>query len=198
MEYSCLIVQKDTLENDKVKSVLKVCHENPEVFLSKLQDSHCIQYQLIAYCKTNPEMMERISVIVKKYKTNYGTDWYEFDHDALANIISLYIEYDKMFIDVKSIADIIGFSFNMFPVVTKEIKVSTIPNVPIRQHKQDVISISKNKKEEEPIAPIKEQAVPIKNKKEILEEIIELERSAIHKKKDKYHRREKKDRKDKK
>jgi len=195
MEYSCLIVQKDTLEDDKVKAVLKVCHENPEDFLSKLQESHCIQYQLIAYCKTNPEMMERLSVIVKQYKTNYGTDWYEFDHDALANIISLYIEYDMMYINVQSIADIMGFSFNMFPVVTKEIKVSTIPNVPVRVHKEPVISMPKEKEEEEPIVPIKEEAVPIKNKKEILEEIIELERSGVHKKKDRHHKREKRERK---
>lgn len=168
MEYSCLFVQKDTLEKEKVKAILRSFQSNPEEYLTQLQESHCIPYQLIAFCATNPELINRLNILVKPFKTNYGKDWYEFNHNALADIISLYIEYDSIYLNVCSIADIMGFTFKMYPVVKKEIKVSTI--APSRIHEVSIIGPDLN-------IPLKIDAVPLKDKEEILEKIAELEKS---------------------
>lgn len=159
-----LVVQKDTLESGKVKSVLTVCEEDPHTFVTKLQEGHCIPYQLIAFTTNNSEMAERLSLIVTPFKTNHGKNWYNFNHDTLAEIISLFVEYNSTWLDLQTISNIMGFSLKMYPVVKKEILISNIPSVPSKIHpKSD--------------APLKVEAVPLEKKDEIIEEILKIEKS---------------------
>lgn len=116
----CLVVQKDTLENGKIKSVLKKIDIDPEEFVSNLQENHCIEYQLLAYAE-NFSFESKLEEITSEHKTNYGKDWYEFDHNILAEIISLFLKNDTVILNIKSISSIIGFDFHLFPVITKEI-----------------------------------------------------------------------------
>lgn len=165
-QYSCLIVQKDTLENEKVKSVLKVVSEDPTEYLNKLQDSHCIPFQLLAYTECCSQLSIDLTKIVADHKTSYGTDWYEFNHNVLAQIISAYLTFSKTVIDLHCISDIIGFKLNMFPVVKKEIKIETI-DTPVVQSGVDGPDL----KIPELISPVKIDAIPLSKKEEILEEI---------------------------
>ena len=119
----CLVIQKDTLENDKVKSVLKIVDEDPEVFVKNLQEGHCIPYQLVAHTQNNTRLFDKVINTVNNHKTDYGKDWYELDHDVLAKVVSLFLETDKTVVNFKIISSIFGFSLNIFPVVTKEIKI---------------------------------------------------------------------------
>lgn len=119
----CLIVQKDTLENDKVKSIMRTCEISPDDFLSELQTGHCIEYQLLAYTSNSTDKMRSL---IAPYKTNYGKDWYEFDHDVLAKILTLFLEHDTTTINMTSISAIMGFSLKMFPKISKEIRVSPL------------------------------------------------------------------------
>ena len=171
-----LIVQKDTLENEKVKSVLTVCEEDPHKFVETLQEGHCIPYQLIAFSKNNKEMDERITIISTPFKTDHGKNWYSFDHKTIAEIISLYVEYDSTWINIQSISDIMGFDFKMYPVVKKEILISNIPSVPSKIHKRED-------------KPLKIDAVPLENKKEIIDQIIKLESTAKGDKSEKHRRK---------
>lgn len=122
----CLIVQKDTLESDKVKSVVRICDGNPEEYLRELQESHCIEYQLLAYTFDIPSLNSSVLSVITPFKTNYGKDWYAFNHEALSQIISLFLESDACFVNLKSISSIMGFSLKMFPVINKEIVISSI------------------------------------------------------------------------
>ena len=122
----CLVVQKDTLENQKVKSVVRSCENEPNEFLKELQGGHCIEYQLLAYADNSEDLISRVSGFIAPYKTNYGRDWYEFNHEALAKILTLFLESGISTINLSSISSIIGFSLQMFPVVNKEIKVSAL------------------------------------------------------------------------
>lgn len=121
----CLIVQKDTLENGKVKSVLKIIDKNPEEYVSILQEGHCIPYQLIAHTNNDPVLFDQIISTVSSYKTDHGKDWYELDSEALSKVITLFLEKDKSILDFTKISSIFGFSFNLFPVVTKEIRITS-------------------------------------------------------------------------
>lgn len=123
-----LIIQKDTLENNKVKSVLKITDVAPEIFLSNLQESHCFVCQLVAFTENKPQLFDKLIHLAAANKTNFGKDWYEFDHETLAKIITLFIESDKTVIDFTAINSIYGFSFQIFPVITKEVKI--ISNAP--------------------------------------------------------------------
>lgn len=161
---SVLIIQKDTLENEKVKAVLTVCEEDPNQFTSNLQEGHCIPYQLIAHTPNNSEMVERLSIISTPFKTNHGKNWYEFNHQTIAEIISLFVEYNNTWINIQSISDIMGFNFTMYPVVTKEITISNIPSVPIRIHNTDHLKID---------------PVPLEKKDEIIDQILKLEKSSV-------------------
>lgn len=120
-----LIIQKDTLENNMVKSVLKITDVTPETFLSTLQESHCFVCQLVAYTENKASLFDKLIHLVSENKTNFGKDWYEFDHETLSKIISLFIESDRTVIDFTSINSIFGFNFQVFPIITKEIKISS-------------------------------------------------------------------------
>lgn len=88
----CLVVQKDTLENNKVKSVLKIIDESPQDFVDKLQEGHCFRYQLVSHTGNNPSLFNKVTNVISKHKTSYGKDWYELDHDVLAKVVSLFLE----------------------------------------------------------------------------------------------------------
>lgn len=124
----CLVVQKDTLENDKIKAILRSTNDDLEKFLSDLQTGHCIEYQLLAHTK-NSDVNDKVLSVVSLYKTNYGKDWYDLDHNVLAEIISLFLEHGTSIINLKCISEIMGFSLKIFPVVNKEIKISSINNI---------------------------------------------------------------------
>ena len=119
----CLVVQKDTLENNKVKAILKIIEITPDAFVSNLQESHCYSFQLLAYTNSNPVLFDKLINAVAQYKTNLGKDWYEFDHEALSKIISFFLESDKTIVDFKLISSIYRFVFQLFPIVTKEVKL---------------------------------------------------------------------------
>ena len=160
-----LIVQKDTLEHNKVKSVINVC-DNPNEYLTSLQESHPIEYQLIASTSKNEDLNSRLSNFIGPFKTNHGKDWYEFDHDALTHIISLFLEYDTCHINLNCISSIIGFSLTMFPVVTKEVVVNPL-----------------NKSEVKPQSKSEIHSKPDIQKEEIMSLIENLEKSDIPKRK---------------
>jgi len=146
-----LIIQKDTLENNKVKSILKIIDVSPENFLSNLQESHCFICQLVAFSSNNPILFDKLINLVAPYKTNFGKDWYEFDHETLAKIITLFIESDKTVIDFTSIRSIFGFNFQMFPVVTKEIKIisNKEKEKEIPKEKEEIMTLIDNLQESE-------------------------------------------------
>ena len=135
----CLVVQKDTLENSKVKSVLKQIDNDPHDFVNQLQENHCIEYQLIAHVSNfSVDTQNRLTNISTPFKTNHGKDWYEFDHEVLSQIVSLFIENEVAILNMKLISSIMGFTFTLFPVVTKEIHVSRIGD---NKDEEDVVSM---------------------------------------------------------
>ena len=141
-----LIIQKDTLENNKVKSVLKITDVAPETFLSNLQESHCFVCQLVAYAENKPSLFDKLIHLASGNKTNFGKDWYEFDHETLAKIITLFIESGSTIIDFTSISSIYGFSFQIFPVITKEVKITSnissslgTTNKEVKEVKKDIV-----------------------------------------------------------
>lgn len=139
----CLVVQKDTLENNKVKSVLKIIDESPEEFVSKLQEGHCFRYQLISHTKNNAKLFDRVIKVISEHKTDYGKDWYELDHDVLAKVISLFLEYGETVVNIKLISSIFGFSFKLYPIVTKEIKITDKDGKELKESttKEDILTL---------------------------------------------------------
>jgi hypothetical protein len=119
----CLAVQKDTLENGYVKSIMKVWESSPGEFLSSIQESSCYEFQLIAYTKICMDLDTKLTSLTAAYKTNYGKNWYSFNANAIADIVSLFLKYDSAVIDIHLISEIFGFSFKIFPVVKKEINI---------------------------------------------------------------------------
>ena len=120
----CLVVQKDTLEKDKVKSVLKAVDKKPEDFVTSLQEGHCIPYQLVAHTENDPILLDRLISTVSSHKTSYGKDWYELDSETLSKVLSLFIESKTTVIHFPTISSVFGFSFSVFPVITKEITIT--------------------------------------------------------------------------
>ena len=103
----CLVVQKDTFENGKVKSVFKKIDNDPYEFVKSLQDNHCIEYQLLGYISDFSEKTEnKLNSVVSSYKTNHGKDWYEFDQETLSKIITVFIKYERPVLNIKSITKI--------------------------------------------------------------------------------------------
>lgn len=140
----CLVVQKDTLENNKVKSVLKIIEETPEDFVNKLQEGHCFRYQLVAHTGNNPSLFDKVTSVISKHKTSYGKDWYELDHDVLAKVVSLFLDYGSSVINFKCISSILGFSLKLFPVVTKEIKITNKEGKEVKDKettKEDILTL---------------------------------------------------------
>lgn len=140
----CLVVQKDTLENNKVKSVLKIIDESPQDFVDKLQEGHCFRYQLVSHTGNNPSLFNKVTNVISKHKTNYGKDWYELDHDVLAKVVSLFLEYGETVVNFKAIASILGFSLKLFPVVTKEIKITNKDGKDVKETettKEDILTL---------------------------------------------------------
>lgn len=140
----CLVVQKDTLENDKVKSVLKIIEETPEDFVNKLQEGHCFRYQLVAHTGNNPSLFDKVTSTISKHKTNYGKDWYELDHDVLAKVVSLFLDYGTSVVNFKCISSIFGFSIKLFPIVTKEIKITNKEGKEVKDKettKEDILTL---------------------------------------------------------
>jgi len=143
----CLVIQKDTLENNKVKSVLKIIDEDPETFVLNLQEGHCIPYQLVAHTGNNTHLFDKVINTVSKHKTNYGKDWYELDHEVLSKVVSLFLETDKTVINFKIISSIFGFSLNLFPVVTKEIKIVQNESAEKKEN-EDIVTLIENLKDD--------------------------------------------------
>ena len=133
-----LVVQKDTLENNRVKSILKIISKTPDEFVTELQDNHCIEYQLLANVSSLDfsSFSDKVFTFASEYKTNYGKDWYAFDHTALAKVITFFLENDIATINLKTISDIMGFSLSMFPVITKEIIKKDILNTDIEREER--------------------------------------------------------------
>ena len=121
----CVVVQKDTLENDKVKAVVAAC-ENPSDFVQELQSGHCIEYQLLAHTSNSEDLMNRVTTLIAPFKTSFGINWYDLNHHALSQIMTLFLEHGTATIDLKSISEIMKFSLRISPAVTKEIKISQV------------------------------------------------------------------------
>jgi hypothetical protein len=140
----CLVVQKDTLDNNKVKSVLKIIDETPQEFVDKLQEGHCFRYQLVAHTANNTGLFDKVINVISKHKTSYGKDWYELDHEALAKVVSLFLEHGDTVVNFKAIASILGFSLKLFPVVTKEVKITTKETKEVKEKettKEDILTL---------------------------------------------------------
>jgi hypothetical protein len=160
----CLIIQKDTLENDRVKSIVKTTELVPQEFVSKLQEQHCIPYQLISYVKSCSDLQDRLTSLTNDYKTVHGKDWYEFDYEVLSKIISLFLEYDSIFLDLKTISSIFGFSLRLFPVVVKEIKISPKEGFSKDSSKEENVSSLKEKEIVNMIESLQESELPRRRK----------------------------------
>lgn len=134
-----LFVQKDTLEDGKVKAVLKSCNSSVEETLTALQEENCYEFQLIAYVTypLNNELDLKLAKLTAPYKTNYGKNWYSFDAEAIGDILSLFFEYTVATVNLPLISSIFGFSFTMFPVVTKEINIVRVSR-PCKNNMQKV------------------------------------------------------------
>ena len=141
----CLVVQKDTLENNKVKSVLKIIDETPEEFVSQLQEGHCFRYQLVSYTKNNTKLFDKVIKVISEHKTDYGKDCYELDHEVLAKVISLFLECDETIVNIRTISSVFGFSFKLYPIVTKEIKITDKDGNEIKEKesttKEDILTL---------------------------------------------------------
>ena len=104
----CIVVQKDTLENDKVKSIVRLCENSPQEFIAELQSGHCIEYQLLAYSSySSNELVEQVGTLIAPFKTNFGKDWYDLNHNILSGILTIFLEQGSSTIDFKSISQII-------------------------------------------------------------------------------------------
>lgn len=147
----CLVVQKDTLENNKVKSLLKNVDETPEDFVNNLQEGHCIPYQLIAHCPNDSKLTDRLIRAVGSHKTNFGKDWYDLDHEVLSKVISLFLENDKTVLNIKLVSSIFGFSFQLFPIVTKEIKIT-------ENKKEEIVTLIETLQESESKRKVKKSS----------------------------------------
>lgn len=121
-----LVVQKDTFENGKVKSIIRESQQSPQNFLNSLQELSCYEFQLVAYTKFNQELEERVLKFSSGYKTNYGKDWYDFDGDGLSGVISLFLEYDYVSLNLHCVSNVIEYSLTLFPIVSKEVNIVPI------------------------------------------------------------------------
>ncbi len=117
-----LIVQKETFNSNKIKAILK----SGENLVSKLQEDHCFEFQLVAKTDSSPTLIDNLINTAASYKTKYGKDWYEFDVEGLTKIVNIFLESGPIYIDLKIISKIFGFSFNLIPLVKKEVKVKEI------------------------------------------------------------------------
>ena len=179
----CLIVQKDTLENNKVKSIVRIASSELGQFLDELQSNHCIEYQLLCSTSVSEELEKNTKTLIAPFKTNYGKDWYEFDHDILAKIITLFLENDHCYLDLKCILSIIGFSLTMFPVVNKEIRISSVSNGSSNSSSNSSSNASSNKKTNQNVSEIKERVnQPCEIKEELVTVLENLEKTDKRKK----------------
>ena len=128
MTTHCLIVQKDTFENGKIKGILTLTDMAPEELMSKLQENHCIEYQLLAHVRDNRDLHFRLNNLTNEYKTVHGKHWYNFECEVLGKIISLFLEYNMAVINFPLISNIMHFSFTLYPIVIKEIHIKEIDN----------------------------------------------------------------------
>lgn len=135
----CLIVQKDTLEKDKVKSIVRACDVTPVEFVRELQTGHCIEYQLLSHTANTEKLFEAVKTLIGPFKTSFGRDWYDFDHETLSQIISIFLANGETVINFPLINSIMGFHLRMFPTVNKEIVISTISD-----EKEEIVSLLEN------------------------------------------------------
>lgn len=138
-----LVVQKDTLEKDKIKSIFRKSEDEPEKFMKDLQDGHCIEYQLIAYTKFSNDLFKKTSEAISPYKTNYGIDWYNLNHENLSQVITLFINQGITSINLKSIFQIISFSLKMTPAKNNIEDVTTLENVTTLLENKEIKEIKK-------------------------------------------------------
>jgi hypothetical protein len=121
-----LIIQKDTFQNNKVKSILKTTTLTTEELLTNLQEEHCIEFQLIAHTENSPVLVDKLIQLTTNYKTKFGKDWYEFDGEILSKIIFKFLENGNTYLNLNSISSTFGFSLDIFPVISKEVKIQNI------------------------------------------------------------------------
>lgn len=121
----CVVVQKDTLENDKVKTVVASC-EDPREFVQDLQSGHCIEYQLLAHTNKSSELVGKVNEVISHFKTSFGVNWYDLNHVVLGQVLTLFLENGSSTINLRSISEIMRFSLKIVPAVTKEIKISAV------------------------------------------------------------------------
>lgn len=136
-----LVVQKDTLENGRVKSIIRESQQSPEDFVNSLQDFSCYEFQLVAYTKFNTELEERVLKFSSVYKTNYGKDWYAFDGEGLAGVVSLFLEYASVTVNLNCVSSIFGYTLDLFPVVAKEINIVTLTRGEVSSSTSSVSSV---------------------------------------------------------
>jgi hypothetical protein len=105
--YSCLFAQKETFENGNIKCLITCCDELPEDYNVIIQATHCLEYQLVIYTESNPELLMAIEGACGHKKTGYGIDWYDLTCEDIANVISVYITNRKCVFDFTSISDAI-------------------------------------------------------------------------------------------
>lgn len=136
-----LVVQKDTLENGRVKSIIRESQQSPEDFVNSLQDFSCYEFQLVAYTKFNAELEERVLKFSSVYKTNYGKDWYAFDGEGLAGVVSLFLEYASVTVNFNCMSSVFGYTLDLFPVVAKEINIVTLTRGEVSSSTSSVSSV---------------------------------------------------------
>jgi len=117
-----LLVQLDTFQNDKIKAILKTGEES----ISKLQEEHCFEFQLVAKSDSSANLIDELINTSSPYKTKYGKNWYEFDIDGLTKVINIFLKSGGTFVDLKIISSIFGFSFELKPLIKKEVKIEDL------------------------------------------------------------------------
>ena len=138
----CVVVQKDTLENDKVKSVVAAC-ENPSEFVQELQSGHCIEYQLLCHTSGSEDLMAQVIRLITPFKTSFGINWYELNHHTLGQVLTLFLEHGTSTIDLRAISEIMKFSLKISPAVTKEIKISAVTQE-MQETGEEIITLLEN------------------------------------------------------
>jgi len=101
----CLITQKETLREGKMNCLVKTCEEDPEIFVSKLQEKHCFQYQLLLHCSHENSFFEKLMNFCDSFKTSYGVDWYQFSSKSLGELLTLFFQNTEAVFNFPLISD---------------------------------------------------------------------------------------------
>ena len=123
VQYSCLITQKETRNKRKIKCLITLTDQQPETFVEKLQQNHCIEYQLVIYSVATKTLLNQLDQICKEKKTGLGKNWYDFSDVDLAFVISTYFSNGKVIFDYTKIADIVDHTLSLIFNDHKQIKI---------------------------------------------------------------------------